>query len=89
MQPSAASLIEAQKAALRLVVGGKLDRGRLERGYDLAKAGAPIEYNATANRCNCADAIERDVTCKHQIAIALLEMAREIDSWLTTQSVHG
>lgn len=89
MNPSAASLQEARKAARRLAAEGKLDEARLERAVKLLRdllngdTAVIARYNSTSNSCNCPDAVERVVTCKHQLAIGMLEVAREVDSWST------
>jgi hypothetical protein len=70
-------------AALRLVKEGKLDRSRVDRGLGLALSRRFREthngYKCTDYMCNCIDASQRWVTCKHQIAIAFLKVAREVE----------
>lgn len=87
MKLSREKLNLAYQGALNLVAEGKLDRGRLERGYDLVQTKEfqeePHKYNGymiTEYSCTCPDAVQSFVTCKHQIAHCLLKVARELTS---------
>lgn len=68
---------------MRLVKEGKLDRFRTDKALGLALSKRFQEnhhgYRCTENECNCPDAVERWVTCKHQIAIAFLKVSRELE----------
>lgn len=74
-------LFTAYNCARRLAREHKLDEGRLNRGFGLALSKEfQVDYHnyiSTDRNCNCPDATYRDpITCKHQIAIALLSVAR-------------
>lgn len=69
------ALFTAYNAARRLAREGKLDASRLNRALGVAQSKAPSRYVTTAERCSCPDSQYRKATCKHQLALALKEVA--------------
>jgi hypothetical protein len=74
-------LFTVYNAALIFAAERKLDKERLDKALGLAMSKRFRDnphyhgYTYTDKECNCPDAVERFITCKHQIAVALLKVA--------------
>lgn len=78
------ALMLSYNGARRLAKQRKLDIDRVNRGFGLAQSKEFRQghhgYICNDKQCNCADAMNREVTCKHSIALGLLMMAEELAS---------